>query len=324
MKKILVVRFSSIGDIVLTSPVVRCLKKEFPDCELHFLTKSKFKEVVKHNPNLDKLHLIEEDIKEIAEELKQENFDFIVDLHRNLRTLRLRFMLNKKTYQFPKVNLRKWLLTTFKIDKMPNLHVVDRYFKPVLSLGVKNDNQGLDYFIGKNDEVRLNEYHIPKDFLAYAIGAQFSTKRLPTNKIIELLNSIEDTVVLLGGIGDMKTAREITEACRNTINLCGDLRLNQSASIVRQAKKVISHDTGLMHIASAFKKPIISIWGNTVPELGMYPYQPDKSNNYSIHEVKDLKCRPCSKIGYQSCPKKHFNCMNLQDLQKIKKSVETL
>jgi ADP-heptose:LPS heptosyltransferase len=199
---------------------------------------------------------------------------------------------------------------------------VDRYFKSVESLGVKNDNKGLDYFIGKNDEIKLSEYHIEENFMAYAIGAQFATKRLPTNKIIELLSKIDQTVVLLGGVGDMPVAREITEKCRNTINLCGDLSLNQSASIVKQAKKVITHDTGLMHIASAFNKPIISIWGNTVPELGMYPYQPANPNNYSIHQVKGLKCRPCSKIGYQSCPKSHFNCMNLQDLESIKTDIE--
>lgn len=322
MKKILIVRFSSIGDIVLTTPVVRCLKKSFPDSELHYLTKSKYKDIVKNNPYIEKVYSIVKDIKEIKSDLKAENYDFIVDLHHNLRTLELRLALNKRAYQFPKLNVRKWLLTTFKINKMPNLHIVDRYFQTIKDIGVKNDLQGLDYFIPKKDEINLKAYHIPNEFIVYAIGAQLATKRMPTKKIIELIKSTSQTVVLLGGISDMDAAREITQSCNNAINLCGDLNLNQSASILQQAKKVIAHDSGLMHIAAAFNKQIISIWGNTVPELGMYPYLPSSPLLYSIHQVNDLKCRPCSKIGYQSCPKKHFNCMNMQNLTKISQDIE--
>jgi len=322
VKKILIVRFSSIGDIVLTTPVVRCLKKSFPDSELHYLTKSKYKDIVKNNPYIEKVYSIVKDIKEIKSDLKAENYDFIVDLHHNLRTLELRLALNKRAYQFPKLNVRKWLLTTFKINKMPNLHIVDRYFQTIKDIGVKNDLQGLDYFIPKKDEINLKAYHIPNEFIVYAIGAQLATKRMPTKKIIELIISTSQTVVLLGGISDMDAAREITQSCNNAINLCGDLNLNQSASILQQAKKVIAHDSGLMHIAAAFNKQIISIWGNTVPELGMYPYLPSSPLLYSIHQVNDLKCRPCSKIGYQSCPKKHFNCMNMQNLTKISQDIE--
>ena len=322
MKKILVVRFSSIGDIVLTTPIVRCIKKDLPDAEVHFLTKRQYIGLVNNNPNIDKVHSIVKDTNEIITQLKAEKFDFIVDLHNNLRTFKLRIGLKTKAYQFPKINLKKWLLTTFKINKMPDIHIVDRYFMAVKDLGVKNDGLGLDFIIPKLDEIRLNEYHIDSDFIAYAIGAQFATKKLPTTKIIELLNKIDKTIVLLGGPSDIKEARQITDSCRNTINLCGDLNLNQSASILKQATKVISHDTGLMHIASAFNKPIISIWGNTVPELGMYPYQPTQPNNFSIHQVNNLKCRPCSKIGFQSCPKTHFKCMNSQNIEEIKFEIE--
>jgi ADP-heptose:LPS heptosyltransferase len=322
VKKILVVRFSSIGDIVLTTPIVRCLKKDIPNAEIHFLTKKQFGGLVDNNPNIDKVHTIVKDTKEIIKDLKAENFDCIVDLHNNLRTLKLRYSLKVKSYRFPKENINKWLLTTFKINKMPPIHIVDRYFMTVESLGVINDKLGLDFFIPKKDEVNLEDHHIEPDFIAYAIGAQFATKKLPTDKIIDLLNKIDKTIVLLGGPSDIQEARVITESCRNAVNLCGDLNLNQSSSVLKQATKVISHDTGLMHIASAFNKPIISIWGNTVPELGMYPYQPDNEANYSIHQVKNLKCRPCSKIGYQSCPKKHFKCMTKQNLDEIVGEIE--
>ena len=321
MKKFLIVRFSSIGDIVLTTPVVRCLRQEFPDAEIHYITKSTFKILLNNNPYIDKIYTIDREITEVLPELKQENYDLIIDLHRNLRTLRLKLALHKKSYQFPKVNLKKWLLTTFKINKMPTEHIVDRYFKCVNELGVINDQKGLDYFIPKQDEINLKQYHIPENYVVFAIGAKFATKRLPTSKIIEIINRIPLTVVLLGGKDDRERAREISNACSNTIKLCGDLNLNQSASVVKQSQKVITHDTGLMHIASAFNKSIISVWGNTVPEFGMYPYMPQNPSNYSIHEVKELSCRPCSKIGYQFCPKKHFNCMQQQNIDEIVKSV---
>ena len=322
MKKILVVRFSSIGDIVLTTPVVRCLKQEFPDAEIHYITKSSYKILLANNPYIDKLYTINKEITEVLPELKQEKYDFIIDLHHNLRTFRLKLALHTKAYQFPKFNIKKWLLTTFKINKMPNQHIVDRYFKCVNEIGVVNDQKGLDYFIPKQDEINLKAYHIPNDYIVFAIGAKFATKRLPVSKIIDIVNQIPNTVVLLGGKEDKEKAREISDACSNTIKLCGDLNLNQSASIIKQSKKVITHDTGLMHIASAFNKPIISIWGNTVPEFGMYPYLPQSPNNFVIHQVNNLSCRPCSKIGYQSCPKKHFNCMQQQNIAKIVKSIE--
>jgi len=101
------------------------------------------------------------------------------------------------------------------------------------------------------------------------------------------------------------------------INKCGVLTLGQSASLIKNARLIITPDTGMMHIASAFNKNIVSIWGNTVPELGMYPYMPKNNNGYSIHEVANLKCRPCSKIGFKECPKQHFNCMNQQNVNQI-------
>lgn len=317
MKKFLIVRFSSIGDIVLTTPVVRCLWQEFPDAEIHYITKSAYKILLVNNPYIDKIYTIDREITEVLPELRQEKYDFIIDLHRNLRTYRLKLALHTKSYQFPKVNLKKWLLTSFKINKLPSEHIVDRYFKCINELGVKNDQKGLDYFIPKQDEINIKSYHIPNEYLVFAIGAKFATKRLPTEKIIEIISQLPQTVVLLGGKEDIDRAREISDACSNAIKLCGDLNLNQSASVVKQSQKVITHDTGLMHIAAAFNKPIISIWGNTVPAFGMYPYMPQTPNNYSIHEVKDLSCRPCSKIGYQTCPKKHFNCMNQQNIKEI-------
>lgn len=316
MQKILVIRFSSIGDIVLTSPILRCLKAQV-DCEIHYITKKANAIVLEANPHIDKIITIENEIDEVSKAMKTENYDFVIDLHHNLRSLRLRKALKRPSAAFPKLNRQKLLYTKFKRrNVMPDIHIVDRYFAAANSLGLINDNQGLEYFIPEGAEVNLADHNIKPDFIAFAIGAQFATKRLPNNKIIELIKKSDQQMVLLGGPTDVESANEIAKACPTAVNLVGKLDWHQSASIIQQSARVITHDTGMMHIAAAFKKPIAAIWGNTTPQLGMYPYLPQNPELFENHEV-ELSCRPCSKIGYQKCPKKHFKCMNDQDLEAI-------
>lgn len=310
MTKVLVIRFSSIGDIVLTTPIVRCIKKQLPGAEVHYLTKKAFLPIVENNPYIDKVYSIQSEVAEVVEELKKENYDFIVDLHHNLRTMQVKKALKVKSAAFPKLNIEKWLMVNLKVNRLPNVHIVDRYFKTAESLNVKSDGQGLDYFIPTSDEVDINT--LPQShcggYIAFVIGARHYTKQLPEHKIISICKKINSPVILLGGKEDEEKAKHIEQAVGDKIyNACGKYNINQSASLVKQARKVISHDTGLMHIASAFKKDIISVWGNTIPEFGMYPYMPGAGSH--IIEVKNLSCRPCSKLGYKACPKKHFNCM---------------
>lgn len=311
--KILVVRFSSIGDIVLTTPVVRCLKLQ-RNAEVHYLTKQSYAAILKTNPYITKVWTIQSAVSELKTELQKEQFDYVIDLHKNLRTLHLRLLLNAKFLSFQKLNFEKWLMTKFKINRLPNVHIVDRYLKTVASLGIKNDAKGLDYFIPKKDEVELQSIKQNKSILvAFAIGAAHSTKRLPTEKMVSIIKKIikKDNVivVLLGGKDDKNRGAVIVKSVgQNIVNLCGELNLHQSASVVQQSDIVITHDTGLMHIAAAFQKRIISIWGNTIPDFGMFPHLDE--SNFEIVEVKGLSCRPCSKIGHKACPKGHFKCMN--------------
>jgi len=310
LKKILLIRFSSIGDIVLTTPVIRCIKEQKPGIEIHFLTKNSFRSILENNPHITKVHAIEKDVNEIIEDLKKENFDFIVDLHNNLRSSQVKMKLRKPSSAFKKLNFRKWLLVNFKINTMPDVHVVDRYLQTAEALGIKNDHKGLDYFIPAKDEVNISDFPLSHQsgYTGFVIGAKHYTKQLPVEKIISICKKINGPVVLLGGKEDLERATQIEAAAGPIIyNACGKYNLNQSASIVRQATKIISHDTGLMHIAAAFKKEIISVWGNTVPEFGFTPYLPAPGSK--MVEVKGLPCRPCSKIGYDKCPQGHFKCM---------------
>lgn len=318
--KILIVRFSSIGDIVLTSPVVRALKEQLPDVELHYLTKERFAGIVESNPHLSKIHTIDRSIQEILPVLKAENFDCLIDLHHNVRTLSLKKKLGCKAYSFQKLNWKKWLLVRFKIHRMPQMHVVDRYFGAVKALGVKADQLPGNYFIPSDQEVDVQQEFglAPEGYIALAIGAQFATKRMPAELLVEIIKGSKQPVVLVGGKEDSVMAASVLAHFSSSVfDACGKYSLAQSASIVRQSAKVVTNDTGMMHIAACFDRQIISVWGNTVPSFGMFPYYPSTPEKFSIHEVKDLSCRPCSKIGHASCPKGHFKCMKEQDVQAI-------
>jgi len=312
--KILIIRFSSIGDIVLTTPIIRCIKQQVKGSELHYVTKKTFSSILESNPYIDKFYTIEKNVSEVSAQLKKENYDFVVDLHHNLRSAQIKSILGKKSKSFSKLNIEKWLLVNFKMNNLPDAHIVDRYFETVKSFGVKNDGKGLDYFIPTQNEVDLKT--LPADFqrgyIGLVVGAKFATKQLPKEKIISIIQKLNQPVILLGGKEDFDKAENIKSMVKGhkVFNASGKYNLNQSASLVKQAIKIITHDTGLMHIAAAFKKEIVSVWGNTIPEFGMYPYFGNKEISNLKSQVSNLSCRPCSKLGYSKCPKGHFKCMN--------------
>lgn len=319
--KILVIRFSSIGDIVLTTPVVRCLKQQLPDAEIHFLTKYSFHGLVENNPYVDHCHYLDDNWEILLHELKAVGFDYVIDLHYNLRTLRVKRALKTKSFSFDKLNIQKWLLTNLKINRMPAIHIVDRYLATVKELGVKDDGKGLDYFIPQKDVTTEGDIPVSHQagYIGIVIGAALATKKMPLHKLQELCGKINHPIMLLGGQEDAAEGDAI--AAQDSIkiyNACGKFNLNESADLVRKAKFIISHDTGLMHIAAAFQKPVMSVWGNTVPAFGMYPYYGNQSKQaFLTFEVSGLGCRPCSKIGYKKCPRGHFKCMEQMDIGAI-------
>ncbi|CAN5463033.1 glycosyltransferase family 9 protein [soil metagenome] len=328
MTKFLIIRFSSIGDIVLTSPVIRCLKQQVKDTEVHFLTKKSFASVIEHNPFIDRKIYLEGELQAIIPQLKEEKYDYIIDLHNNFRTINLKSKLGVKSFAFNKLNIEKWLLVNLKMNRLPDVHIVDRYMETVKSFGVVNDGKGLDYFISQEDGSAIQKLPaaFQQEFIAFVIGAKHNTKKLPEEKIISICKKLNLPILLMGGKEDHDSGERIVKAVQLQIsnlkpvlifNACGKFSLNESAALIKHASKVITHDTGLMHIAAAFKKEIISVWGNTVPEFGMYPYYGNFQITSHQSQVPGLKCRPCSKIGYEKCPKGHFKCMVLQDENKI-------
>jgi ADP-heptose:LPS heptosyltransferase len=301
----------------LTFPILRCLKTQVPSSEIHYATKIQFKELVTASEYIDRQYFLQNSLKDLIKELRKENYDVIIDLHNNLRTHQISSALGLKTLRFPKLNFKKWLLVNLKVNKMPNLHLVDRYFQAVKTLGVVNDAKSNTFFISTENEIEIKkQFNLsPKSYIAVVIGAQFATKRIPLDKLIEILSGINYPMVLIGGKTDKNVADEL---CKNLVekeiySACGDFNILQSASIVKQSKGVLTNDTGMMHIASCFSLPITTVWGNTSSAFGMSVYNPENNPEIFNFEVQDLACRPCSKIGFQRCPKGHFKCMALQD-----------
>lgn len=335
--KFLIIRFSSIGDIVLTTPVVRCLKTQLPLAEIHYLIKPKFKMVMEHNPYVDKIHLLQNDWDKMMAELKEEQFDYIIDLHHNLRTLRVKKALKIPSFSFNKLNIEKFIFVKLKWNIMPkHLHIIDRYMETVKPFGVYNDGAGMDYFIPKNQEVK--ESDIPaahhSGYIAIVIGASFYTKKLPVYKLQHLCKAIDHPIILLGAKEEFADGEQIASVDPVKLyNACGKFSLNESADLIRKSKLVISHDTGLMHIAAALKKPVIAIWGSTTPSFGMVPYYGENYLTYHAQPYDDIQvhklwCRPCTKIGRSKCPQGHFKCMkniSIDDVvQKINKRLNRI
>ena len=304
--KILIVRFSSIGDIVLTTPIVRCLKMQ-GEHEVHYIVKSRFKEILDSNPHIDKVWSFDNDISEIIGLLKKESFDHLVDLHRNLRSMRLKMSIGVKSSTFNKLNTQKWLLVNFKWNRMPDLHIVDRYFQAVRSLGIQNDGRGLDFYF--NDHLPAVEFNEP--FVCLVIGAAHATKQIPTSKAIEICNLSPLPIVLLGGKLEENKSKEIQlKSKAKIIDKVGKLSIAGSAQWINKSSYVITADTGMMHIAAALNKPMAVLWGSTVKDFGMTTYTGKEGLQVSDFEILDLPCRPCSKLGLEKCPRKHFRCMN--------------
>jgi heptosyltransferase-2 len=306
--KILVIRFSSMGDIIYTTPIVRCLKTQLTGAEVHFLTKPAFKYIYDDNPYVDRLLLLKEKLADTIAEIKAERYDYIIDLHNNLRTTLIKLSVAVKSSTYKKQRFRKWLSLKFRLYLVPPVHLVDRYLKTVAFLGVKNDDRPIDYYIKKDH--RLEDLLPPSHqngYVAFVIGATHFTKRMPNYKIINLCGLLNAPVVLLGGNDVKANGEEIARSSTGIYNACGITTLDESVFLVSKARSIIGFDTGLTHIAEAFDRPIASVWGGTVPELlGVQPY---KVKDVLVAGV-DISCRPCSKFGLEKCPLGHFKCMN--------------
>lgn len=310
--RILIIRFSSTSDILLTTPVIRAISEQIDGTEIHFLVNSKNQDLLKDNPHIAKIHVFEGDTKAIAETLSAENFDFIIDLQHNRRSKRICQRLNIPCSFLKTHHFKRWFFVRIKINTLPHQHLVNRYFEAAEALNVKNDEQGLEYYIPDNEQFDTDDLPIffEDGYVAINLDTERNTQRIPTTKIVEIASILHKPVILIGSKEVKDIGQEIVSQLGDrAYNACGKFSFNQYASLIQQSACVLTGDSAFMHIATALGKPVCSVWGSTVPEFGKYPYMPGQRHLFRIFEICSLKCRPCGQRGYKKCPRRHFRCM---------------
>jgi heptosyltransferase-2 len=321
LKKILIIRFSSLGDVILTTPLLHVLKKKCPEYQLDYLIKQAYAEVLKNNPNVTNIitasnGLPFSELKSIKKNLK--DYDVIVDLHNNLRTFYLKLFARAKKFTFRKYTFRKRLLVWFKINLLKNIPpVIDRYLLSIENLVNIHHELGKhppEIFIDDKTKKKVDNLFkelnidLNKKLICIVPGSKHFTKTYPPDLYAELINRFDESkfnFILTGTGNDIHNIDIIkTGTGENVFSLYEKLSIIELAELMRRCDVVITGDTGPMHIAEASGTPIVMMAGSSVKEFGFYP----QSKNAKILEI-EIKCRPCSHIGRSECPLGHFKCM---------------
>ena len=319
--KILVIRLSSIGDILLSTPLIRQLKNTYKNAQIDFIIKEEFKELITDNPNLDSIYTLDlintkYNLKGLKNQLSTVSYDIIFDLHNNIRSNYLKKGLNAKYVRtIQKNKFRQLILVHFKKDLYKNsLSIPARYLAVAADFDVKDDGKGLEFFVNGEIEGVANKIAETaglkrnKPYICLAPGAGFFTKRWPIEYFQDVIRKIDHQLQYQVAIlGDQKERElgEILSDPDDVFDFTGRLSLPETGAILSGSSALISNDSGLMHMATAVNTPVAAIFGSTVKQLGFFPYR----GKSVVLENKMLSCRPCSHIGRNKCPKKHFKCM---------------
>jgi len=342
-KKILIIRFSSIGDIVLATPLMRVLHASFPSSKIDFIVRKEYAELICNNKNLS--HIYEFDAKtgfsglrKLKNQLRAEHYDLVIDIHNSLRSRYLRWMLgaNDVVVINKRIFARTMLVRLKKNIYRSAISVADRYIEPVQKYGIENDGKGLELLI--SDEIRTQASAKMKKLgirqsgtiIGFCPSAKHATKCWPQERFAELgaklSKDFNAKIILFGGQEDKEKCSSIADAINSiskegsTTDLSGELSLLESAIAMEACTLIVTNDSGLMHIAAAMKKKVVAIFGSTVREFGFFPVGTESV----IVERTGLYCRPCSHIGRDSCPKKHFRCMKEIEVDEVAETVRQI
>ena len=317
INKILIIRLSSLGDVILTSPLIRTLKNKFPHLKIDFLVREEFKDTVLFNPYLNSIITFnkkENSFELISKETKTEksknkianlpsqNYDLVIDLQNNFRSRSISKNLAHRIFKFKKPSVKKFLLVKFKWNLLKEIIPIPvRYANSIPEF--KLDENGLEIFTGSNEQKTILENNI-----GFCPGSRHKTKMWDENYFVELgkmLSSEGKNILIFGGKDDKEICAKISSQIANSQNLSNDNKLFKTAEEMKKCKAVICNDSGLMHLALAVNVPVIAIFGSTVKEFGFMPYK----GKSLVLENNSLSCRPCSHFGLGECPQKHFKCV---------------
>ncbi|MCZ7558615.1 MAG: lipopolysaccharide heptosyltransferase II [Bacteroidia bacterium] len=333
LSKVLVIRLSSIGDIVLTSPFLRVFKARYPETELHFVVRKEYADLVRWNPNIDKLITVDvahgrKALETLNLALGAEGYDAVFDLHHHLRTRIIRNGVSRNIHHVDKRALRRLLLVSTHLNwygaVMP---VPERYIETASRYGVAPDERGCELFypdeLREDTLVRLcaRGWDAQTRIIGLCPGSRHFTKRWPLAKYLRLTTLLLErgfAVAVLGSAEDAEAGQALQAVDPSRVfSFCGTTTLIETAALLERCAVVAANDSGLMHMATAVRRPVTAIFGSTVREFGFYPY----NSRASVIEVAGLSCRPCTFIGRRSCPKGHFRCMENISVERVLEAV---
>jgi heptosyltransferase-2 len=329
-QKILIIRLSAIGDILLATPLLRALRTQFPEARLDFVVKAEFADVLRYHPAIATLYELNTknglpELQTLGRRLREMRYEVIFDIHKNFRSRYLAYAAKpQKLFQYRKHIFRRWLLVHTKINLMRRVPpIYQRYLAAAMPLGIPPlpplaGGRWLELFWREQEEREadfaiLREARLP--LIGLAPGAGYFTKRWPAEYFGQLAANLirrNRQVVILGGAQEIalaqqieKTVESMTGRREKIINLTGALSLLGSAAVIKRCQLLVANDSGLMHVAEAVGTPLLAIFGSTTAELGFSPQSPSSR----VIENVGLSCRPCSHLGYAQCPRGHFRCM---------------
>lgn len=314
---ILVVRFSSIGDILLTTPLLRAIRTKWPGARVTVVTKRQYVPLVSDNPNVTEAFGIapQDTVRDVAALIRRVQYSHLLDLQGGTRTLPLRMLARGPWSGFSHRRLARELLIRFKHNRYSeHVPVPERYFEAAADLGVEPDGGPPEFFLDPAAHEKaagwLTRAGIgnKRPLVAVAPGAAHATKRWPVEHWIKLIRQIVQTgadIVVLGGPEDSAVGAEIAaRGGAQVASAAGDLSLQETGAVLKRAAALISGDTGVMHMATGVGTPVVALFGPTVRQFGFFPY-----NAHASVLERNLGCRPCSSHGSAECPLEHHLCM---------------
>jgi heptosyltransferase-2 len=329
LNKTLIIRFSSVGDIVLSSLLVRTLRHRFPQIHIDFLLKSEYADLVRHNPHVHKV--IEfpsggsiSELTQLHHAIRRERYDLIIDIHDSIRS-RLLSLGTGRSVRVDKRKVARWLLVNFKRDMYATFggapSVAERYLETVRPFGVQDDGGGLEVHVPPETQERvesaLRERGVPPGSRAIGIcpSAKHANKMWLKERFAETATALaqrhDAPVIIFGSAEEAVRCDEIAamveaaSPATRVLSLAGSLSLLETAAAMDHCSIVVTNDSGLMHIAAARKRKVVALFGPTVRQFGFFPF----GTTSTVVEHPMLSCRPCTHIGLPNCPRGHFRCM---------------
>ena len=313
--RIAIIRLSSMGDILLTSPIVLALHKSYPKASIDFYTKDTMRPIIEEHPGITKVYpwdcKAKHGLQDLLNQIENRHYDRIIDLQDNWRSRRLARQLSGKIHRVDKEGFRRRVLVVLGWNVLRKRHVIQRYYSCISDFCSTPLMEKIELPDTKSTQLThlLSPEILTGDFIVWAIGAKHYTKRLPLSIVSKTIQSLEHNILLIGDASDCQNAQRILEHLpkeHKVFDLTGKTSFLESVELVKRARLTLTNDSLLMHVAAGTGKPLISFWGSTTPALG---FKPLSKQAKLIAAPKRLACRPCHTAGRSSCPKGHFNCM---------------